>query len=99
MAIELPFPGKYKVSNAPQLPPLWLLGNLAMCSWFGGRILDMRMGLIPWLGGGLVINDAYNANPTSMAAALHTAKEIGAAGGWCWCWETCLSWEIYPGCP
>jgi UDP-N-acetylmuramoyl-tripeptide--D-alanyl-D-alanine ligase len=37
------------------------------------------MELIPWLGGGLVINDAYNANPTSMAAALHTAKEIAGS--------------------
>ena len=37
---------------------------------------SMRMQLSPWLDGGLVINDAYNANPTSMAAALKTTQEI-----------------------
>jgi UDP-N-acetylmuramoyl-tripeptide--D-alanyl-D-alanine ligase len=33
---------------------------------------------LPLPGGGFVINDAYNANPTSMAAALRHLAERGA---------------------
>ena len=37
---------------------------------------------LPLPGGGFVVNDAYNANPTSMEAALrHLAERAGAGGG------------------
>ncbi|NMB46289.1 MAG: UDP-N-acetylmuramoyl-tripeptide--D-alanyl-D-alanine ligase [Firmicutes bacterium] len=80
--IELPVPGEYQVSNA--------LGAAAAALAVGADFVDvqaglaelslssMRMELIPWAGGGVVINDAYNANPTSMASALATAHEIAA---------------------
>ncbi|NLY52055.1 MAG: UDP-N-acetylmuramoyl-tripeptide--D-alanyl-D-alanine ligase [Firmicutes bacterium] len=80
VAIELPFPGKYQVSNALAAAAGALAVGATLAHVQAGlaaaSLSDMRMELIPWLGGGLVINDAYNANPTSMAAALHTAKEI-----------------------
>ncbi|NLY29252.1 MAG: UDP-N-acetylmuramoyl-tripeptide--D-alanyl-D-alanine ligase [Firmicutes bacterium] len=80
VAIELPVPGKYQVSNALAAAAGALAVGATLAQVQTGlaaaSLSNMRMELIPWLGGGLVINDAYNANPTSMAAALHTAKEI-----------------------
>jgi UDP-N-acetylmuramoyl-tripeptide--D-alanyl-D-alanine ligase len=38
----------------------------------------MRMQLVEAAGGGVVINDAYNANPTSMRAALDTLARVDA---------------------
>ena len=38
----------------------------------------MRMQLVRTATGGLVINDAYNANPTSMAAALDALAAVEA---------------------
>jgi UDP-N-acetylmuramoyl-tripeptide--D-alanyl-D-alanine ligase len=80
IAIELPIPGVYQVSNALAAAAAALAVGAALDHVQAGlaaaSLSDMRMELIPWLGGGLVINDAYNANPTSMAAALRTAGEI-----------------------
>jgi UDP-N-acetylmuramoyl-tripeptide--D-alanyl-D-alanine ligase len=80
--IKLPVPGRYQVSNA--------LAAAAAAMAVGASLTDVQMGLarvilssmrmqiIPWLDGGLIINDTYNANPTSMAAAIKTAHEIAA---------------------
>jgi UDP-N-acetylmuramoyl-tripeptide--D-alanyl-D-alanine ligase len=38
----------------------------------------MRMQVLPAASGGLVINDAYNANPTSMTAALTSLAAVSA---------------------
>ena len=38
----------------------------------------MRMQLLTAASGGLVINDAYNANPTSMRAALDALAAVDA---------------------
>ena len=38
----------------------------------------MRMQVVAGAAGGLVINDAYNANPTSMAAALDALAAVDA---------------------
>ena len=40
-----------------------------------------------------ILDDTYNANPASVAAALETlgARRATGAGGW-WCWATCSSW-------
>ncbi len=40
-----------------------------------------RMEMLRRPGGGLVVNDAYNANPESMRAALDTLAELGRAAG------------------
>jgi UDP-N-acetylmuramoyl-tripeptide--D-alanyl-D-alanine ligase len=42
------------------------------------RLSTMRMQLVEAAGGGVVINDAYNANPTSMRAALDTLARVDA---------------------
>ena len=39
---------------------------------------SMRMQLLTAFAGGLVINDAYNANPTSMVAALEALAAVDA---------------------
>ncbi len=80
--IDIPTPGAYQVHNA--------LGAAAAALAVGASLTDvraglsrvalsgMRMELLPWISGGLVINDTYNANPTSMAGALEAAHEIAA---------------------
>lgn len=81
-AIELPVPGIYQVSNALAAAAAALGVGASLddiqVGLAGVKLSDMRMELIPWLENGLVINDAYNANPTSMVAALQTAHEIAA---------------------
>jgi len=42
-------------------------------------ISAMRMQVVPAASGGVVVNDAYNANPTSMTAALESLAAMGAA--------------------
>jgi UDP-N-acetylmuramoyl-tripeptide--D-alanyl-D-alanine ligase len=42
------------------------------------RLSAMRMQVVPAEGGGVVINDAYNANPTSMRAALDALAVVEA---------------------
>jgi UDP-N-acetylmuramoyl-tripeptide--D-alanyl-D-alanine ligase len=42
------------------------------------RLSAMRMQVVPAAGGGVVINDAYNANPTSMRAALDALAAVEA---------------------
>lgn len=39
-----------------------------------------RLNIINLEGGGVVINDTYNANPVSMAAALETGRELATPG-------------------
>lgn len=80
--INLPVPGEYQVSNALAAAAAALAVGASLTQVQAGlaeaSLSGMRMELIPWLSEGLVINDAYNANPTSMAGALETAHEIAA---------------------
>ncbi|NLK08096.1 MAG: UDP-N-acetylmuramoyl-tripeptide--D-alanyl-D-alanine ligase, partial [Firmicutes bacterium] len=81
--IKVPLPGLYQVHNA--------LAAAAACMAVGAglehvqaglanvELSGMRMEQIQLACGGLLINDAYNANPTAMEAALETT-EIVAAG-------------------
>ena len=39
-----------------------------------------------------VINDAYNANPSSMSAAISVLSELPVPAGACSSWATCASW-------
>lgn len=43
-----------------------------------GRLSPWRMEVTATAAGGLVVNDAYNANPTSMAAALRSLAALSA---------------------
>jgi UDP-N-acetylmuramoyl-tripeptide--D-alanyl-D-alanine ligase len=45
----------------------------------GARLSAMRMDLVTSDAGYRVLNDSYNANPTSMAAALRSIEELPAA--------------------
>jgi len=77
--IRLRFLGKHNLSNA--------LGAAAMAYGLGANLeavrrgleavrpLPMRMAVERWRGIG-IINDAYNANPASMEAALKTLADI-----------------------
>jgi UDP-N-acetylmuramoyl-tripeptide--D-alanyl-D-alanine ligase len=76
VAIELPLPGRHNLRNA--------LAAAAASLAVGASLDDIRRGLesmrtvsgrlqrLPGLNGCMVIHDAYNANPASLAAALNT---------------------------
>jgi len=80
------------------LPTSRLAGNVvsaaAIAFLLGVEIQDIKDGLaqylpsgnrlriIPLDGGGMIINDSYNANPLSMAAALETGCELRGDGKW-----------------
>ena len=69
------------VNAAAALAVAGVLGvDLAMAADALGRaeLSAMRMQLVRAATGGLVINDAYNANPTSMAAALEALAAVEA---------------------
>ena len=83
--IRLPLPGRHNVRNA--------LAAAAGALAAGATLDDIRQGLeslhdvggrlqrLRGRHGGMVIHDAYNANPASLAAALHT---VGARPGRKW---------------
>ncbi len=69
------------VNAAAALAVAGVLGvDLAVAAEALGRaeLSAMRMQLVRAATGGLVINDAYNANPTSMAAALDALAAVDA---------------------
>ncbi|HKA28671.1 MAG TPA: UDP-N-acetylmuramoyl-tripeptide--D-alanyl-D-alanine ligase [Candidatus Binatia bacterium] len=80
--VHLPVPGRHNVANA--------LAAAALASIAGARLDHIRAALerfeapsmrmqVERLPSGItVINDAYNANPASMAAALHTLAASAA---------------------
>ncbi len=81
MPIEIPVMGQHNVSNA--------LAAMAVALWLGRSPQDVRQALARFapmqmrmnaerVGGVLLINDAYNANPGSMDAAL---RELAAQNG------------------
>jgi UDP-N-acetylmuramoyl-tripeptide--D-alanyl-D-alanine ligase len=82
--VRLPVPGEHNVRNA--------LAALAVADACGVPMADAaaalaeapvskwRMELIRTRGGVTVINDAYNANPDSMAAALKTLASVTTSG-------------------
>ena len=86
VAVELPMPGAHNVGNA--------LAAIAVADVCGVAPSDAAAGLAsaqlsPWRmelhrrdDGVVVINDAYNANPSSTAAALDTLAALTATRRW-----------------
>lgn len=76
--------GRHQVVNAAAALALALAAGLDFETVVAGlgrarALSKWRMEMHDLAGGGLLINDAYNANPDSMRAALETA--VGIAGG------------------
>ena len=80
--IELPMPGRHHATNAA--------ATFAIARWFGiapAQIIDRLHSYAPpdgrtrrlEIAGVTVIDDAYNANPASMASAIETLRD-GASG-------------------
>lgn len=82
--VELPVPGSHMVSNALAAAACGLaLGvSAADCAVAlkGARISRWRMETFTTAGGIRVVNDAYNANPESMAAGLRAARWMAREG-------------------
>jgi UDP-N-acetylmuramoyl-tripeptide--D-alanyl-D-alanine ligase len=80
--VELAASGEHMAANAAAaLAVAGVLGvDITAAADALGRaeLSAMRMQLVRTAAGGLVINDAYNANPTSMAAALDALAAVDA---------------------
>ena len=80
--VTLPVPGMHMVSNA--LAALAVAGTVgvdihdAAAALADVEVSGMRMEVMLARGGATVVNDAYNANPTSMHAALDALAAIDA---------------------
>ncbi len=83
VSVEVPLGGRHQVGNALAalataevcgVPLEAAAAGLAACRPVSGRLVSRR------LGGVWVLDDAYNANPLSMAAALETLAAFPAAG-------------------
>lgn len=74
--VRLRVPGRMNVSNALAAAAVGVVLGLDLdaivAGLEGAPTADMRMHKILHPSGAVIINDAYNANPTSMAAALET---------------------------
>lgn len=80
----LPVPGRHNVYNALAAAAVGLYLQLSLSDVVTGlecaRMTGMRMEVFESASGVTVINDAYNANPTAMRAALVTLSEVQSAG-------------------
>jgi UDP-N-acetylmuramoyl-tripeptide--D-alanyl-D-alanine ligase len=78
--VELPVPGEHMVSNALAAAAAGVALGLSAGECAAGlkeaRVSAWRMEVTETGAGVTVVNDAYNANPASMAAALKTARWI-----------------------
>lgn len=76
---RIPVPGLHQVGNA--LAAIGLAKQLGMTEdeirvgLSKAALSGMRLEVMPLAAGGFVVNDAYNASPTSMKAALHMLAE------------------------
>jgi UDP-N-acetylmuramoyl-tripeptide--D-alanyl-D-alanine ligase len=82
--VRLAVPGEHMVANALAALAVGALvgvplseGSAALAS---ARLSPWRMETFVGRGGARVVNDAYNANPESMAAALRTARWMSGDG-------------------
>ncbi len=80
--VQLAIPGRHMVSNAAAA--LAVAGTVgvplddAIDALAGAQVSAMRMALRVAASGATILNDAYNANPTSMAAALDALAAMDA---------------------
>jgi UDP-N-acetylmuramoyl-tripeptide--D-alanyl-D-alanine ligase len=82
--IHLPVMGRHHLANAVAASAVaWALdfpGEVIADGLSGFQPVDKRMQTLVLSGGIHVINDSYNANPGSMAAALETLKQVKKQG-------------------
>jgi UDP-N-acetylmuramoyl-tripeptide--D-alanyl-D-alanine ligase len=83
-AVALPVPGEHMVSNALAATACGVALGVtvaeAASALKGARMAPWRMETFTTGSGVVVVNDAYNANPESMAAGLKTARWIAREG-------------------
>ena len=83
-AVQLQVPGRHNVYNALAAAAIGIYFNLTLSDVVVGleeaAFTGMRMETFVSASGVTVINDAYNANPTSMRAAIATLAEMKATG-------------------
>jgi UDP-N-acetylmuramoyl-tripeptide--D-alanyl-D-alanine ligase len=82
ISFSLAVPGKHMAMNAlAAIAVAGVMGldvQLAAASLREAQLSPMRMNIVRQSSGALVVNDAYNANPSSMAAALHSLQSMNA---------------------
>jgi len=82
VSFSLAVPGKHMAMNAlAAIAVAGVMGldvQLAAASLREAHLSPMRMSIVRQINGALVVNDAYNANPSSMAAALHSLQSMNA---------------------
>ena len=80
--VDLPFRSRHQAENAVVALAIYVVLGLPLDRAHEGaegiRFSQLRGEEIPLPGGGLLINDCWNANPASMSAAL---RELGARNG------------------
>jgi UDP-N-acetylmuramoyl-tripeptide--D-alanyl-D-alanine ligase len=83
--VRLPAPGEHLVgcalAAAAAAAALGVGPEAAAAGLAGARLSPMRMQVTRRADGLMVVNDAYNANPSSVAAALKTLAVLGRPGG------------------
>jgi UDP-N-acetylmuramoyl-tripeptide--D-alanyl-D-alanine ligase len=81
--VRLNYLGQHNISNALGAAALALGAGVTLPAIRRGlskaKPFSMRMQIEDWRGIG-ILNDAYNANPASMQAALRTLAEVGGRG-------------------
>jgi UDP-N-acetylmuramoyl-tripeptide--D-alanyl-D-alanine ligase len=84
VAVRLPWPGRHNVLNAAAAAAVGLLLGVPLDAIAAGlasaTVSPWRMEVRRTAHGALVINDAYNANPTSMRAALEALSALSGDG-------------------
>jgi UDP-N-acetylmuramoyl-tripeptide--D-alanyl-D-alanine ligase len=84
VSVSLPIPGRHNVYNALAAAALGLRLAVPLESVAEGlsiaEMSGMRMEMISAASGVTILNDAYNANPTSMRAAIETLADMSLPG-------------------
>jgi len=83
-SVSLPIPGRHNVYNALAAAAVGLHVGVPLDRVVAGlsqaRITSMRMETFTTAGGITVVNDSYNANPSSMRAAIETLATMQSTG-------------------